>query len=200
MSNQRKRTVPAEGLPKLSEVDSPPFWQPDFSPPVSEDRSPPEQLPAPQPWKSSKRFAQEVDKLEGQGPNELRSQASVIISALKKRNSGGLRKLLEIAIECVEELRHEFPRASDKRIRNDLSLFFYKIGSRNERPGTTGVSHFFEHMMFNGAKKYGPGQFDFHMEKNGGNKPTTAKELGISLKTLYNKLNRWEEEKRQAAG
>jgi DNA-binding NtrC family response regulator len=35
------------------------------------------------------------------------------------------------------------------------------------------------------------------LEKNGGNKPTTAKELGISLKTLYNKLNRWEEEKRQ---
>ena len=28
----------------------------------------------------------------------------------------------------------------------------------------------------------------------------TAKELGISLKTLYNKLNRWEEEKRLAAG
>jgi DNA-binding NtrC family response regulator len=38
------------------------------------------------------------------------------------------------------------------------------------------------------------------LEKNGGNKPTTAKELGISLKTLYNKLNRWEEEKRLAAG
>jgi DNA-binding NtrC family response regulator len=35
------------------------------------------------------------------------------------------------------------------------------------------------------------------LEKNNGNKPTTAKELGISLKTLYNKLNRWEEEKRQ---
>lgn len=38
------------------------------------------------------------------------------------------------------------------------------------------------------------------LEKNGGNKPTTAKELGISLKTLYNKLNRWEEERRPQAG
>ena len=33
---------------------------------------------------------------------------------------------------------------------------FYKIGSRNEGPGITGISHFFEHMMFNGAKNYGP--------------------------------------------
>jgi zinc protease len=46
--------------------------------------------------------------------------------------------------------------------------FFFKVGSRNERPGTTGLSHFFEHMMFNGAKKYGPKQFDIQMEKNGG--------------------------------
>ena len=45
---------------------------------------------------------------------------------------------------------------------------FYRIGSRNERPGTTGISHFFEHMMFNGAKKYGPGEFDRTMEGAGG--------------------------------
>ncbi len=45
---------------------------------------------------------------------------------------------------------------------------FYRIGSRNERPGTTGISHFFEHMMFNGAKKYGPRQFDVVMEAAGG--------------------------------
>ena len=44
----------------------------------------------------------------------------------------------------------------------------YKVGSRNERPGITGISHLFEHMMFNGAKKFGPKQFDRAIESNGG--------------------------------
>jgi zinc protease len=57
----------------------------------------------------------------------------------------------------------------DHNIPNVAMYFFYKIGSRNERPGITGISHFFEHMMFNGAKKYGPKQFDREMEKAGGN-------------------------------
>ncbi len=45
----------------------------------------------------------------------------------------------------------------DHAIPNVAMYFFYKIGSRNEHVGATGISHFFEHMMFNGAKKYGPG-------------------------------------------
>src|SRR5215813_14967936 len=56
----------------------------------------------------------------------------------------------------------------DHSIPNATMYIFYRIGSRNERPGTTGISHFFEHMMFNGAKKYGPGEFDKAMETNGG--------------------------------
>src|SRR6185369_9058750 len=56
----------------------------------------------------------------------------------------------------------------DNSIPNAALYIFYRIGSRNERPGTTGLSHFFEHMMFNGAKKYGPGQFDRVMEAGGG--------------------------------
>lgn len=57
----------------------------------------------------------------------------------------------------------------DHSIPNVAFYIFYRIGSRNERPGTTGISHFFEHMMFNGAKKYGPGEFDRAMEDAGGN-------------------------------
>src|SRR5215211_4197186 len=56
----------------------------------------------------------------------------------------------------------------DHSIPTVAAYIFYKIGSRNERPGTTGLSHFFEHMMFNGAKKYGPKEFDRVMEAAGG--------------------------------
>ena len=50
-----------------------------------------------------------------------------------------------------------------------VSLYtFFQVGSRNERPGITGISHLFEHMMFNGAKKYGPKEFDQVLESNGG--------------------------------
>jgi zinc protease len=55
----------------------------------------------------------------------------------------------------------------DHSIPNIALYIFYRIGSRNERPGTTGLSHFFEHMMFNGAKKYGPGELDKAEEANG---------------------------------
>lgn len=56
----------------------------------------------------------------------------------------------------------------DHSIPNANMFLFYKVGSRNEHPGITGLSHFFEHMMFNGSKKYGPKMFDNTMEFNGG--------------------------------
>src|SRR5687768_12569276 len=56
----------------------------------------------------------------------------------------------------------------DNSIPNANMYIFYRVGSRNEHPGITGLSHFFEHMMFNGAKKYGPKLFDQTMEFNGG--------------------------------
>jgi zinc protease len=71
---------------------------------------------------------------------------------------------------------------------------FWKVGSRNEAPGTTGLSHFFEHMMFNGSKNYGPKMFDRTMEANGGsNNAYTSSDVTVyqdwfpasSLETIF---------------
>src|SRR5687767_1734563 len=41
-------------------------------------------------------------------------------------------------------------------------------GSKNEKPGITGISHLFEHMMFKGSKKYGPEQHATTVQSAGG--------------------------------
>jgi zinc protease len=46
---------------------------------------------------------------------------------------------------------------------------WYRVGSRNERLGKTGLSHMLEHMMFKGTKKYGIKQFSQIVQRNGGN-------------------------------
>jgi DNA-binding NtrC family response regulator len=38
------------------------------------------------------------------------------------------------------------------------------------------------------------------LQKHNGHKASAAAELGISLKTMYNKLNRYDEQRRAAAG
>ena len=44
----------------------------------------------------------------------------------------------------------------------------FAAGSRNERPGITGISHLFEHMMFRGSKELGPEEFSKIIQANGG--------------------------------
>ena len=56
----------------------------------------------------------------------------------------------------------------DNSIPNANMYLFFKVGSRNEYTGITGISHFFEHMMFKGAKKYTGIQLDRVEEFNGG--------------------------------
>jgi zinc protease len=46
---------------------------------------------------------------------------------------------------------------------------WYKVGSRNECLGKTGLSHMLEHMMFKGTKKHGPKTFSQTVQRNGGN-------------------------------
>jgi zinc protease len=45
---------------------------------------------------------------------------------------------------------------------------WYRVGSRNETRGTTGIAHFLEHMMFKGTPAHGPGEFARLVEQNGG--------------------------------
>lgn len=56
----------------------------------------------------------------------------------------------------------------DHTIPNANMYLFFKVGSRNESQGLTGISHFCEHMMFNGAQKYGPKMFDQVLGMAGG--------------------------------
>ena len=45
---------------------------------------------------------------------------------------------------------------------------WYNVGSRNERPGITGISHLFEHMMFKGTKNVDPEEHSRIIQRNGG--------------------------------
>ncbi|MGH7341788.1 MAG: M16 family metallopeptidase, partial [Candidatus Rokuibacteriota bacterium] len=45
---------------------------------------------------------------------------------------------------------------------------WYRVGSRNETRGATGIAHFLEHLMFKGTATHGPGQFARLVEQNGG--------------------------------
>ena len=46
---------------------------------------------------------------------------------------------------------------------------WYRVGSRNEPWGKTGISHVLEHMMFKGTQKVGPEEFSRTIQENGGN-------------------------------
>ena len=45
---------------------------------------------------------------------------------------------------------------------------WYRVGSRNEHRGATGIAHFLEHLMFKGTPTHGRGQFAELVERNGG--------------------------------
>jgi len=53
---------------------------------------------------------------------------------------------------------------------------WYKVGSRNDPVGKSGISHMLEHMMFKGTPTIGPKQFSLTVQRNGGvdNAHTTA--------------------------
>src|SRR5258706_7851684 len=45
---------------------------------------------------------------------------------------------------------------------------WYRVGSRNEKDGKSGLAHFLEHMMFKGTPTTGPEEYSRLIAKNGG--------------------------------
>lgn len=56
----------------------------------------------------------------------------------------------------------------DRRFPVAALQVWYRVGSRNETPGLTGISHLLEHMMFKGTARYGPRAFSRIIAENGG--------------------------------
>ncbi len=71
--------------------------------------------------------------------------------------------------------------------KSPLAVFqiWYRVGSRDEPIGKTGISHFLEHMMFKGTPKYGKNQFSNIIQKNGGiDNAFTTKDYTMYFQTL----------------
>jgi zinc protease len=47
-------------------------------------------------------------------------------------------------------------------------MIWYKVGAADEPPGSSGIAHFLEHLMFKGTEEIPPGQFSKIVAKNGG--------------------------------
>ncbi|MEM7117760.1 MAG: pitrilysin family protein [Chloroflexota bacterium] len=47
-------------------------------------------------------------------------------------------------------------------------MIWYRVGSRNEKPGITGISHWVEHMMFKGTPDFPDGTLDRAVSREGG--------------------------------
>jgi zinc protease len=70
----------------------------------------------------------------------------------------------------------------DHDIPNVVLQTYVRAGGRNEYPGITGISHFFEHMMFLGTSNRAPGEFDRTMEAAGGaNNAYTSSDVTVYI-------------------
>jgi zinc protease len=71
-----------------------------------------------------------------------------------------VRHRLENGLTVVTREDHSAPIVS--------SMIWYRVGSRIEVEGTTGVSHLLEHMMFKGSARYAKGEIDYITTRLGG--------------------------------
>ncbi len=82
-------------------------------------------------------------------------------STARAQNGGRVdKRSLDNGMQLILKESHLAPVAS--------FWIFYRVGSRNETPGTTGISHWVEHMLFKGTERYPQGAFDKAVARAGG--------------------------------
>ena len=82
-------------------------------------------------------------------------------SAGQVRENGSVQKVrLDNGLQILLKESHLAPVAS--------FWIYYRVGSRNEAPGVTGISHWVEHMLFKGTERYPQGAFDKAVARAGG--------------------------------
>ncbi len=65
------------------------------------------------------------------------------------------------------------------------SQIWYRVGSRNERVGLSGLSHYLEHMMFKGTPKFGPRVYSRLLEEQGASENAfTAQDATVYFVTM----------------
>jgi zinc protease len=92
-----------------------------------------------------------------------------------------------MAFTCAGQAQGEitdlFSRVQEHKLDNGLTVLllpelrapvvtvqvWYRVGSRNEELGKTGLSHLLEHLMFRGTEKFGPKVFSLLIKQAGGN-------------------------------
>ncbi|MBI3592230.1 MAG: insulinase family protein [Nitrospirae bacterium] len=96
--------------------------------------------------------------------------ASAITSSIKEyRLDNGLKVLI------IED--HKSPLATFQ--------IWYRVGSKDEPAGKTGMSHLMEHMMFKGTPKFGSKVFSNIVQRNGGtDNAHTSKDYTMYHQTL----------------
>jgi len=92
-------------------------------------------------------------------PKGKRKNAMTQTSATPGASSPVFEATLENGLDVLIQEVHTAPVVS--------FMVWYRVGSRNETAGATGVSHLLEHMMFKGTPTYGKGEISRLLQKEG---------------------------------
>ncbi len=126
-----------------------------------------------------------------------------------------IKAVLALAITTGVTMANSLPKYFTKTLDNKMEVvvipmdndsgvittdIYYKVGSRNEIMGKSGIAHMLEHMSFKETKKYKSGEFDKIVKSHGGVNnastgfdmthyyiKTASKNLGMTLE-LFSEL------------